>query len=165
MASGNHNWYTPDWLVEPSRKTMGGIYLDPCSCEEANKTVKADMFYDQKYNGLMRPWWGTVFLNPPYDDPGTWLNKFFEHWRFDQITQGIIIVNAATDTQWFQLLWDWPICFIRGRVQFTPGKGQQAKGGMHPTAIAYVGNKQRRFHREFSPLGAVRWPGKVGELV
>jgi len=60
-------WYTPDSIVRDVERVFGGrIYLDPCSCAEAQRVVKARTFYTADVNGLMEPWHGpTVYVNPP----------------------------------------------------------------------------------------------------
>lgn len=58
--------YTPEFLIERVRLTLGGIDLDPMSCEEANKVVKASAFFTKEENGLSKRWQArTVYLNPP----------------------------------------------------------------------------------------------------
>ena len=54
---------------------MGGIDLDPASCAEANKIVQAKQFYSQRDDGLKQPWFGRIWLNPPY---GRFAPKFVE---------------------------------------------------------------------------------------
>ena len=44
--------------------------------------------------------------------------------------QAIVVIRAATETAWFQDLWQFPICFVRGRIEFVPGVGAAAK--VHP---------------------------------
>lgn len=58
--------FTPPDIVEAARAALGGIDLDPASCAEANRTVKAHRFFARKENGFRREWHAkTVFLNPP----------------------------------------------------------------------------------------------------
>ncbi len=62
--------YTPECVYEPARALMGGITLDPASCEEANKSVQAAHFIGLPADGLACSWnaFGEpsrVFLNPP----------------------------------------------------------------------------------------------------
>lgn len=64
-SSETNEHYTPSVVVEAARLAMGGIDLDPASCEAANRTVQAREWFTAKDNGFMRDWHGRVFLNPP----------------------------------------------------------------------------------------------------
>ncbi len=57
--------YTPPFIVDAARLTLGSIDLDPASCEEANVVVKASRYMTKEINGLVWDWHGNVFLNPP----------------------------------------------------------------------------------------------------
>jgi hypothetical protein len=43
--SGSVEWYTPAVYADVARNVLGGIDLDPASCAEANRTIKADIYY------------------------------------------------------------------------------------------------------------------------
>lgn len=64
-SSESNEHYTPPMLVEPARATLGVIHLDPASCEEANRLVRAERYYAYADDGYLQPWRGRVFLNPP----------------------------------------------------------------------------------------------------
>ncbi len=73
-SSESNEHYSPPAIVEAARATMGGIDLDPASCEEANEVVKAGVFFGAGTSipdALRRDWAlthrapPTVFLNPP----------------------------------------------------------------------------------------------------
>ena len=56
--TGNFEWYTPAYIIEAARKTMGTIDLDPASSVIANETVKATTFYTIDDDGLIKEWGG-----------------------------------------------------------------------------------------------------------
>jgi ParB family transcriptional regulator, chromosome partitioning protein len=43
--------YTPAAIIEAARAVMGGIDLDPATCEIANLTVRADWWMDLEADG------------------------------------------------------------------------------------------------------------------
>ena len=66
-----NEFYSPAYVIDAARACMGGIDLDPASCAAANETVRATRFYSLKDDGMKRPWFGKVWLNPPYGKAST----------------------------------------------------------------------------------------------
>jgi hypothetical protein len=88
QSSGDVEIYTPPEIVEPARRVLGGIDLDPASSDIANLRICARDYYAaprfevaetfpdglpvRRYvdsGGLDRPWKGRIFHNPPFS-PG-----------------------------------------------------------------------------------------------
>lgn len=65
-SSESNEWYTPLKYIEAARAVMGGIDLDPASNESAQQWIKAKQFYIKDDDGLHKPWYGRLWLNPPY---------------------------------------------------------------------------------------------------
>lgn len=150
MSSETCEWYTPGHIIELARKVMGSITLDPASCEYANTNiVKADFYYD--CNGLELPWYGNVWLNPPYgriknrSSQGIWAKKMESELLNKNINQGILLVRAALGYPWFEELWDkWPACFVRDLLQFVKSDGTTGDNtAKHGHALFYIADNTK----------------------
>lgn len=64
-SSESNEHFTPMAIIEAAHELMGGIDLDPASCEAANRLVLADRYYSLEDPGHAQQWGGRVFLNPP----------------------------------------------------------------------------------------------------
>jgi len=123
-TSDKNEWYTPHPYVEAARKVMGAIYLDPASCPEANKTVRASRIYTKDQDGLQRPWAGPLWLNPPYgsvngkSNMSIWSARLIEEHKRGNVAQAVLLCMSNTEASWFQPLWDYSICFPCPRVMF-----------------------------------------------
>lgn len=153
--SGNNEWYTPAEYIEAARAVMGEIDLDPASSEIANTVVGATRFYDIENDGLRQTWKGKVWLNPPYATGliGKFIDKLLAS---SQVTEAIVLVNNATETQWFQTLAKaaWAVCFPSSRIKFWHPDKKESKP-LQGQAILYIGVNSEKFMQEFSEIGAV----------
>ena len=134
------DWYTPTCFVESARTVMGSIDLDPASDAEANRIVKATWFYDIHSNGLVQPWVGNVFLNPPggSDDKGNglvpqfWLKLLTEYFHQKRTKQAVWIGYSLEQLQTLQNTHtdltplDYSICYLRKRIAFIENAAKKA---------------------------------------
>jgi hypothetical protein len=155
--SKNSEWYTPALYVEAVRSVLGGIDLDPASCEIANKVVQAETYYTKAQDGLSHPWTGRVFLNPPYQrKAGDFIQRLCDSHSTGLVSSAIALVNSnCTDTAWFQPLFDYPLCFVQGRVDFDTDGRDEDSGPTHGTLFAYLGADVKRFVDRFEAFGPV----------
>lgn len=159
-ASTSNEWYTPSPFIEAAREVLGDIDLDPASNYFANKVVRAKHFYTPEQDGLSQKWWGKVFLNPPYgkeqggSNQGKWSTKLIEEYENGNVSEALLLVNAATGNSWFAPLWGYHICFVSKRIAFY---NQETKAGQptHSNVVVYLGSNTEKFIKVFNPLGAV----------
>lgn len=154
--SGENEWYTPPEYIEAARAVMGRIDLDPASTDTANKTVKASRYYTKQDNGLEKYWAGKVWMNPPYSSNliGLFVEKYVEHVRNGDISEGIVLVNNATETQWFYDLQSVSnaIAFPAGRIRFLDVHGNPG-APLQGQAILYYGRNVEKFIKHFGEFG------------
>jgi ParB family chromosome partitioning protein len=150
-------WYTPAKIISAARQVMGDIDTDPASCELAQEIVKAHRYYTIADNGLFNPWYGRVWLNPPYSSKCVvqFTSKFTDEYLSGNMTEGIVLVNNYADTRWFhRLLNRFPVCFTLNRLEFwAPDKSpHRNRWGQ---AFFYAGNNKQKFASVFSQFGTV----------
>jgi len=149
FSSGRQNWKTPPKIIRPTEAVLGVIDLDPCSPIVPN--IPARRFFTEEINGLRQPWYGNVFMNPPYKSCIWWIKKILREYRAGRVKEAIILVAARTETKAFHLLRSFPMCFIKGRLKFSGSKNTAT----FPSVAIYLGPNARKFHQEFKHLGVV----------
>jgi hypothetical protein len=118
-------WYTPDEIV----RALGVFDLDPSSGPKSH----AARNIRQPEDGLVVPWAGRVWLNPPYSNVHEWMARFVSH------GDGVALVNARPETQWFQRLVSGAVAvhWLRGRVQFERPDGTRGHTTVGSVLVAY----------------------------
>lgn len=152
-------WLTADSpFLKGARTVLGGIDLDPASCEAANKIIRAKTFWSKADDGLTRDWFGRVWLNGPFSYPlvEQFTVKAIDQYDHKKTKATIILTNNATDADWCQfLLKRFPVCFPSGRVPFWR-EGREGTGGARQgQAFTYLGPYTDLFVKTFAPLGTV----------
>lgn len=130
-ASSRHEWLTPPHII----KALGEFDLDPCSPVDRpwDTAAKHYTFYD---DGLLQPWAGRVWCNPPYGkELGAWLAKMARHGN------GVALTFARTETNVFQrhvFPTASAMLFLAGRLAFHRPDGSKGECATGPSVlIAY----------------------------
>jgi len=158
-------YYTPPVYVEAAREVMGGIDLDPASCEAAQERVMARRYFTVADDGLTQQWAGRVWLNPPYSktdgksNQELWSTKLIAEYESGNVSEAVLLVKAALGYKWFEALWyDWPVCFVRERLSFIRSDGSNEGQSKQGTALLYLGSDVDTFGQVFSKFGRVILP-------
>src|SRR5215218_4718861 len=123
---------TPKWLLD----ALGPFDLDPCAADPRPWDCAATNI-TRAQNGLRVPWFGRVWLNPPFDryQVGTWMERLAEH------GDGIALLHARTEARWFRPVWESSagILFLDRRIKFCrpDGSEHEANSGAPPVLVAF----------------------------
>jgi hypothetical protein len=150
--------YTPPDIIEAVIACMGAIDLDPCSNSQGYPNVPATLHYTENDNGLLHPWYGRVFMNPPYgDEIAKWVDKLCSEEELHNCKEAIALVPARTDTDWFDRLVDGHrfVCYVHGRLKFVSSDGRTQSSAPFPSAIVYFGNEEANFYDAFASFGRI----------
>lgn len=160
-ASGENEWYTPTHIIEAARSTMTSIDCDPATHEAANANVRAPLIYTLENSGLdfNSKWRGNVWLNPPYSTGliEEFIGKLKMEYNEGTTQQACVLVNNATETQWFQSLLKVAVvvCLIKGRVKFISPREDAGGGPLQGQVVLYLGERVTEFSEHFGPLGVI----------
>ncbi len=161
-SSKTDQWFTPQEYIDAARDVLGGFDLDPASNHKANLSIGALEYFSE--GALSRPWFGRVWLNPPYgklnglSNQALWTAKLLIEYRSQRVSSAICLVNATTDRKWFSDLWHHPICFTDHRIKFEDAAGSAGTQPTHGNAFVFLGDSPEGFSRVFSQFGHIVWP-------
>jgi hypothetical protein len=122
------DWYTPPYIFE----ALGLEFdLDPCAPVGGVPWVPALNHFSEVDDGLIQPWFGRVWLNPPYSQPWPWLDRLREHGN------GVALVPADTATRGFQRSAPSSdaACFLNGRVTFLQPGNDNVTSARFPSVL------------------------------
>jgi len=142
--SVHHGWETPQTLLECLYRVFQ-FDLDPCSPTRHRRSapVKATMHYTVQDDGLSLPWYGTVFVNPPYGrDLPDWIAKAHTEVRHGNTQTVVALVPARTDTHYWHehIAGHATVFFLRGRLRF----GNSKQSAPFPSALVIWGSTEEQ---------------------
>lgn len=149
-------WWTPPQYANLARNVMNGIDLDPASCAEANKHIRAGRFFDRDKDGLTKEWHGRIWLNPPYGRQARlFIEQLIAEWHSQRVKQAVVLLNCnSIETRWFDPLRKFPLCFPKGRIHFI-SPNTPTRSATHGSVFVYLGNRRAAFVKEFSTIGDI----------
>jgi hypothetical protein len=104
-------WLTPKPIID----ALGPFDLDPCASVVRPWEI-ATTHYTIEDNGLLKPWNGFVWCNPPYgQETKKWFRRMLQHGN------GIALTFARVETKmFFESVWGGAtaVLFLQGRISF-----------------------------------------------
>lgn len=132
FSSAKDTWETPQALFDVLNRKFH-FTLDVCALPSS---AKCPRYYTPEDDGLVQPWTGACWMNPPYGrEIGKWMERACRAVWEERATV-VCLVPARTDTRWW---WDcvscWEVRFLRGRLKF----GGQPNAAPFPSAVVVMG--------------------------
>jgi hypothetical protein len=135
------DYWTPKWIFDAL-----GIEFDlDVACPPSGPVhTPCKAYYTQETDGLSSPWFGVVFMNPPFSHASPWAHKFLDHGNG-------IAITVQSKSKWADRLWE----EADGIVLFKQNMGFVQGRIPWPTIITAVGpTALAALHR--SNIGRVR---------
>lgn len=118
-TGGSDTWVTPPEVFNPLHEEFH-FTLDACATDA--EAARVPRFYTPQDNGLVQPWTGVVWCNPPYSESAKWAEKA---WRSAQEGATVVLlIFSNTETRYWQ---DWcqrstGVRLYDGRIYFKAGE-------------------------------------------
>lgn len=125
-------WYTPPSLFNALGLTFD---LDPAAAPMGSPHhVPAVRFIRPPDDGCLEPWYGRVWLNPPYGPASvSFIERMIGH------DNGLCLVPARTETRIFQQAANAAraVVFLRDRLHFIRPDGHQSRASFASVLMAF----------------------------
>lgn len=113
-------WLTPRYVLDQ----LGEFDLDPCAAAACPDWV-CKWSFTKADNGLVHPWCGRVFCNPPFSETQRWIEKCAAHGN------GVSLVPASVESRvWRKFVWPKAsaVLLLHGRMRFCNPDGSTTTG-------------------------------------
>jgi hypothetical protein len=158
-VGGTVEWYTPPSLFD----ALGVAFdLDPAAGRDKLEAatwsaVPASAFYTADQDGLGMPWYGHVWLNPPYGPAAVpFVDRMIDH------ADGLLLLPSRTETKVYQraIMAANAVCLLRDRLWFRRLGGQTGRSSFGSTIFAFGEWAVDRLDaaKIGAIVAAVRWP-------
>lgn len=141
--SDKDNWMTPPETVADLNDALDGIDLDPCAGATTDIGDIANYRLEDDQDGLKLPWFGTVFVNPPFSYKKDWLEKVETEIQAGRVETVVVLTPDGTDTisWWHEYIAENAeyICFREGRLDYVDPAGSDGPGATFGTAFSVYG--------------------------
>lgn len=156
--SANQAWRTPQWLFDHYNREYE-FALDAAADDENHK---CPIYLTEKDDGLKTSWVkvakrGWVWVNPPWNDVESWVNKALEEW--DTFVQpSFLLLPVRTCQKWFHTILSRTtqgvqytnasirIEFYEGRIQFDVPSGIKASSNPERNMNLIIGSNLPGIH-------------------
>lgn len=120
FSSAKMDWETP----QPFYDALDAEFRFTCDVAANGINHKHECYYDEQQNGLIQPWSGICWCNPPYGrDIAKWVEKAHREAVNGKATT-VMLLPARTDTKYFHeyIYGQHEIRFVKGRLRFVGSK-------------------------------------------
>jgi phage N-6-adenine-methyltransferase len=128
---------TPQVFAELDAR-LGPFTLDVAASDD---NAKCPSYYTKSVDGLVQPWEGIVWCNPPYSSIRPWVEKAWKEFADGTPPDRIVMLLPANRTEqgWWQDLIEparrdgsIEVEFIRGRMRFIAANDDQIRPNARP---------------------------------
>lgn len=143
----NDELYTPKHIFDALNLRFD---LDVCAPIEGPLHTPADKWYSQLDDGLVKPWFGRVWMNPPFSKPSPWVDKWLDH------KNGVALLPMGGNGRWLGKLWagEAKVIVMPPNVPFINTDGEERKI-MYRIALWAIGETNITA-LQMSGLGVIR---------
>lgn len=121
FSSKTDLWATPQDFFDKLNEEFQ-FDLDVCALPD---NAKCERYFTPEMNGLLQPWSGKVWCNPPYGrEIGMWIARAYTATKLGYADVVVMLLPARTDTRWFHdfIFQKAEIRFVKGRLKFGDSK-------------------------------------------
>ena len=126
------DYYTPKWLFE---KLDTKFDLDVAAPKGGIEWIPALAHYSIEDDGLVQPWIGRVWMNPPYSNPTPWIEKFITHGN------GIALIQTSKSNAFIRMWNEMDgVMYLPRNIMFEH-RDHGKKGIFMPVALFMMGQE------------------------
>lgn len=162
MPDTDERFSPPELIDFRDAVWVDGTDTDPCWHPRSFSTARYT--YTKRDDGRVRRWWGRVWLNPPWSDPGPWLELVLQHLRQVVIPgtdphEAMVCVRNDPSTGWWSDAWETAdaIVFLSERTRYwqltEDGELVECDVPTFTTVVFYYGPNVEQFIRQATAYG------------